>query len=139
MIKKKRVYRTRQRDVIEACVASFGEEHFTAAQIVSELSDRGTGIGQATVYRTIENLVSSGLVRKYVVDESSAACYQYTGKADNGVCHDHFHLKCQSCGRLIHVECEQLGKIAEHMSKDHGFVIDSSKTVFYGKCEDCGK
>jgi Fur family ferric uptake transcriptional regulator len=46
-------------------------------------------------------------------------------------------LKCNVCGRLIHVECSELSKISLHIEEHHGFVLDPSKTVFYGICENC--
>ena len=131
----KKLYKTKQKDEISQCLSSFGEEHFTAADVVARLSASGSAIGQATVYRTIDRLAASGELRKYIVDGSTAACYQNSGEKPG--CREHFHLKCEACGRLIHVECDELAKIASHMEKEHGFAIDSSKTVFYGICRDC--
>lgn len=101
------------------------------------LPRRAARSGQATVYRTIDRLAASGELRKYIVDGSTAACYQKSGGKTG--CREHFHLKCEGCGRLIHVECDELAKIASHMEKEHGFAVDSSKTVFYGICRECGK
>ena len=133
----KRIYNTKQKDEILRCISGFGEAHFTAADVVSRLSAEGVSVGQATVYRFIDRLASVGKLRKYVVDGTTAACYQVINDGHHESCREHFHLKCKVCGRLIHVECEELRKIAEHISKDHGFAVDSSKTVFYGVCKDC--
>ena len=131
----KRVYNTRQRDGIMKAIESFGGEHFTAADVVKRLSCDGNIIGQATVYRAIERLAESGALRKYVVDGTTAACYQVS--ESHSSCSEHFHLKCAVCGRLIHVECDELTKIALHIASDHGFSVDFSKTVFYGVCDGC--
>lgn len=133
---EKKVYNTRQRDEILQSIQSFGEAHFTAADVVLCLKERGVRIGQATVYRMIDRLSETGELRKYVVDGSTAACYQQV-KHDVEHCHEHFHLKCESCGALLHVECHELSRIASHMEADHGFVIDHGKTVFYGRCQRC--
>lgn len=133
----KKIYKTRQKDEITRCLSSFGEKHFTAADVVARLAASGSAIGQATVYRTIDRLAASGELRKYIVDGSTAACYQKSGGKTG--CREHFHLKCEGCGRLIHVECDELAKIASHMEKEHGFAVDSSKTVFYGICRECRK
>lgn len=133
----KKIYKTKQKDEITRCLSSFGEEHFTAADVVARLAGAGSAIGQATVYRTIDRLAASGELRKYIVDGSTAACYQNSGGKTG--CREHFHLKCEVCGRLIHVECDELAKIALHMEKEHGFAVDSSKTVFYGICRECRK
>ena len=131
----KRIYNTRQRDEIMKAIAEFGGEHFTASDVVRRLNDGGSVIGQATVYRTIERLSDSGVLRKYIVDGNTAACYQLSDSGE--CCHEHFHLKCEKCGRLIHVRCDELSRIATHIASDHGFSVDFSKTVFYGMCEEC--
>ena len=134
---EKRTYNTRQRDQIMKCISAFGTSHFTAADVVAKLLSEGNAIGQATVYRMIDRLAETGELRKYIIDGTTAACYQLAHDVREKECHEHFHLKCEKCGRLIHVECEELSKISSHMKEDHGFQIDSSKTVFYGLCEDC--
>ena len=134
-----RKYNTKQKDEILKCISSFGEEHFTAADVVARLNNLGNTIGQATVYRMIDRLAEAGNLRKYVIDGTTAACYQLIGTEYEKNCREHFHLKCENCGRLIHVECEELSRIAEHMLEEHDFAVDSSKTVFYGVCGDCKK
>ena len=131
---EKRVYNTRQKDDVIKAIAEFGQSHFTAADVVKKLSDNGISVGQATVYRTIDRLSEKGELRKYIVD-GAASCYQSVGEHKG--CHEHFHLKCAKCGTLIHVECDELTKIASHIASDHGFDVDFSKTVFYGICENC--
>ena len=134
---EKRKYNTKQKEEILLCIASFGEAHFTAADVAARLSREGSTVGQATVYRTLERLASEGVLRKYVIDGTTAACYQRNEPDHAAACHEHFHLKCEICGRLIHVECEELAKIASHMEEDHNFRIDRKKTVFYGVCKEC--
>ncbi len=131
---EKRAYNTKQKDEIIKAIAEFGGRHFTAADVVRCLLDKGISVGQATVYRTIDRLSESGRLRKYIVD-GAASCYQ--AAENHGDCHEHFHLKCAKCGTLIHTECAELAKIASHIASDHCFEIDFSKTVFYGVCENC--
>lgn len=133
----KKSYQTKQRDEVLRCIKSFGDGHFTAADVANRLLSEGSAVGRATVYRTIDRMAESGELRKYVVDGTTAACYQWAESPEESPCHEHFHLKCERCGRLIHVECDELSRIAMHMKEDHGFAIDHAKTVFYGRCEDC--
>ncbi len=134
---EKRMYNTRQRDEILRCIAAFQSEHFTAADVTAQLAQEGHTIGQATVYRLLERLADNGTLRKYVIDGTTAACYQNYEDATQEGCHEHFHLKCEKCGKLIHVECRELAKIASHMEEGHGFVVDRKKTVLYGLCGEC--
>jgi Fur family ferric uptake transcriptional regulator len=116
-------------------LASLGGKHVTAAQIAEHFRGARPPIGLTTVYRHLEKLEDSGHVRKYFVDGVSSACYQYV--MDNENCPEHFHLKCESCGALLHLECGMLDRVRRHVFEEHSFSIDRSKMVFYGKCADC--
>lgn len=76
-----------------------------------------------------------GTVRKYIAEEGQSACFEFID--ESGECTLHYHLKCSECGRLIHVNCEYLDEVAEHILEHHGFVISPEKTILYGICERC--
>jgi Fur family ferric uptake transcriptional regulator len=130
-------YSTRQGKLLVDYLASLDGIHVTVNDIAGHFryEDRQS-IGLTTIYRHLERLVNAGTVRKYVPAEGESACYQYMGP-DEG-CAEHFHLKCEQCGRLIHLRCDLLEKIRDHIKKEHRFRINILKTVFYGKCGDCG-
>lgn len=130
-------YKTKQKEIILDCLIKNEDIHLTASEIVANLRESGANIGASTVYRQLDKLVAGGLVRKYIIDENSPACYQYFN--DNGQCKEHFHLKCTECGKLIHTDCALLKQISDHMRQSHGFAIDKSKTLLYGICGDCNK
>jgi len=110
-------------------------EHVTADMILEYLSDHGTPVGKATVYRYLDLLEKQEMVRKYQTDDRRKACYQYAEDMAN--CRYHYHLKCVSCGRLFHITCHELDHVADHMLKEHGFLVDESRTVYYGMCSLC--
>ena len=83
---------------------------------------------------SVEKLKNEGKLRKYAQNAGESACYQLVS---DGQCHDHFHLKCENCGDLIHMDCRDMTKLAEHIKSHHGFDIDPLKTVLYGVCERC--
>ena len=126
-------YNTRQRGAILDFIKE-NSAHVSARDIIEHLKTQGIKIGVATVYRTLDRLCELGLVRKFVIDERSGACYQYVQGAE---CEEHFHLKCISCGRLIHMDCGFLAEMEEHILREHGFTVSSGKTVIYGKCAQC--
>ena len=130
-------YNTKQREAILAFIAALGEQHATAAQLVEHFKRGDVPIGRTTVYRHLEKLAQSGKVRKYTVDGVSGACYQFAGKQDG--CREHFHLKCESCGGLIHLQCDIMEKIREHIKDDHEFEVNNMKTVLYGRCRACSR
>ena len=111
--------------------------HLTAQEICRHLNDMGKSVGLTTVYRQIERLVGNGLVNKYVLDGSESACFEYVG--DDGQMRDKncFHCKCLGCDKLIHLECSEILNLETHLKADHDFVLDMTRTVFYGLCKDC--
>lgn len=127
-------YKTRQKLLIDECVKKTGGRHFNVEDIADMLDASGSHVGKTTVYRRLDKMVSDGIIRKYMLDGKSGACYQYNTVNS---C-EHFHLKCISCGRLIHADCSFLERLSQHVLSEHGFEIDGSRTVFYGKCSECG-
>ncbi len=134
-MRKESGYNTSQKEKLMDFLVSNREKHTSVQEISAYLRSEGTPVGTATIYRQLDRLVESGLVRKFVIDGKTCACYQYI--ENDKECKEHFHLKCLRCGKLIHLNCGQLKDINSHIAEHHGFIIDPSQTVFYGKCADC--
>lgn len=128
-------YRTRQREVILDFLKHSDGKHVSVDEVSDHLKAEGEKVGRTTIYRYMEKLTEEGTLRKYFIEEGAGACYQYVDLA--GGCHEHFHLKCLKCGRLLHVECDYLNQLGVHIEEHHGFVVDNTKTVLYGVCKDC--
>ena len=128
-------YQTRQREAILDYILSLEGAHVTAAQIAEHFAKEEVPIGRATIYRQLDLLMESGQLRKYTTDGVSGACYQQTEAREN--CREHFHLKCEDCGRLLHMECDDLQALQRHIFDQHAFEINALKTVLYGKCSAC--
>ncbi|HML36351.1 MAG TPA: Fur family transcriptional regulator [Bacillota bacterium] len=128
-------YRTKQKDQIMDCLIKNKDRHITADEILSALSEGKPHVGKTTIYRYLDKLVSQGTVRKYFLEGGKSACYQYMD--ENGACEEHFHLKCVDCGQLFHLDCGYLAEMDSHIREHHGFQVDNSKTVLYGRCGDC--
>lgn len=131
----KQEYNTKQKEYILEYLRANVRRHVSVGDILEHLRREGREVGTTTVYRYLDRLCRSGEVRKYVIDETSGACYQYI--SDRHGCAEHFHLKCIRCGRLIHVDCTYLEEVGRHIGEHHRFSVDNSKTVFYGTCEAC--
>jgi Fur family ferric uptake transcriptional regulator len=128
-------YHTRQGQGILDYMKSLRGVHVTINQIARHFEDAEEAVGQTTIYRHLEKLTAEGKIRKYVLQGDKSACYQYTGGRKN--CREHFHLKCEICGSLIHADCNLLDRIERHLLGRHGFQINMLKTVFYGVCKKC--
>ena len=128
-------YHTKQREAVLDYIVSLGNTHVTAAQIVRHFENENVSVGRTTVYRNIDRLVQDGKLRKYSVDGIAGTCYQYI--VDSEEQQKQLLLKCEDCGELIHLDCDELDEIHQHIYQDHTFKVNTAKTVFYGKCEAC--
>ena len=128
-------YRTRAQEELLAYLRSTPGVHHTAAELKEHFSARGNPIGTATIYRQLEHFVEDGRIRKYLTDSGDSACYAFVENTE--ACESHFHCKCEECGRLIHLDCDELREIRAHLLAHHGFSWDTRRTVFYGLCGEC--
>ena len=72
----KKHYQTKQQLAIEEYICST-TDHFTVADVCAHFREEGKSFGSATVYRALERLIEEGKVKKYIIDEQSAACFEY--------------------------------------------------------------
>ena len=135
----KTVYRTKQQQMILAYLRKTHGKHITVEEIYAHFAKTENPIGIATIYRQLEKLVSQGIVSKYIVDENTAACFSYVGEGCMDENSRHYHLKCENCGKLIHLECEHFSEMESHLLSEHGFSLDPRRTVLYGLCDSCKK
>lgn len=129
-------YQTKQKQEILAFLKQASAEPHTVNEILRFFQQQGIRIGTATVYRHLEQMVLDGRVKKYFVEGIAGACYAYVGERILEQAQS-FYLKCEHCGKLIPFHCKEMEHIQTHMRKDHGFLIDPQKTVFYGSCSEC--
>lgn len=130
-------YKTKQKEILMNYLQTIPGVHFTAGDICEYMKTQGAQVGQSTIYRRLEQLVDEGVLNKYIVDGASAACFEYMEKGSHGneeVC---YHCKCEKCGKLIHLHCDEIKEIQRHLLKGHQFQMDPRRTVFYGLCETC--
>ncbi|MBS4900150.1 MAG: transcriptional repressor [Clostridiales bacterium] len=130
-------YSTRQKDVLLRYLKEFPGKHFTVQDIFDHFKAENVSVGTTTLYRHLNRMVDEGIVNKYITDNVGSACFEYIG--DREACEENscFHFKCEKCNKLIHVHCDELGDIGNHLIQEHGFKLNPLRTVFYGICEDC--
>ena len=128
-------YSTKQRQSIVELINAHEDEHVTVESLLKEAKEKNINISRATLYRALDSLVVAGSLKKITIDDKTSACYQLCGHLD----YNHYHLVCTKCGKLIHLDCEMIDELCEHIKKDHGVEVDPKRIVFYGVCEDCQK
>lgn len=125
---------TQQRRTILDQVFSH-HEHFDADDLLEELAARKIGdrkVSRPTVYRTLGELVDSGLLRKMSLNNRSVYEHDYGYP-------QHDHLYCEACRRLIEFQSEQLSTICETVAKQQSFRATGHRLIITGICSDCNK
>jgi Fur family transcriptional regulator, ferric uptake regulator len=107
------------------------DRHFTVDEIEQELRARGIPVGTATVYRTLEVLVRSGLVVERDFGEGFKRYESSRGMPE------HEHLLCTVCGRVVEFQDERLDRMSTLLAQAHGFATRSHRLVIYGTCAEC--
>jgi Fur family ferric uptake transcriptional regulator len=121
---------TRPRDLV-AQVVFLAEDHLSVEAIRRELRQQGEQVGTATVYRTLELLVESGLVRGHDFGEGFKRYEAMTAQSD------HEHLICQRCGRVVEFANERLERMLPVLADEHGFQHQRHRLEIYGVCREC--
>lgn len=107
------------------------ERHLSADDVALELAIRESGIGLATVYRTIDLLTKSGLL---VERDFGEGFRRYEPARD--VPH-HEHLLCTVCGKVREFRDERLERMTTLVAEANGYARQRHRLVIYGVCDDC--
>ena len=121
-MKRNESYNTKQKDLILSIIKKQTHE-FTIKYIYNEVSDK---TGLTTIYRLVDKLVLEGTLKKYI-SKDNITYYQYLEKCDHD---DHFYLKCENCGELIHIDCSSINELSNHLLKEHSFTINKKKYCY---------
>lgn len=107
------------------------DRHLTADEVARDVSARGASVGTATVYRTIDVLVRSGLV---VERDFGEGFRRYEPARD--VPH-HEHMLCTACGAVKEFRDERLERMTTLIAETHTFARQRHLLVIYGVCDAC--
>ncbi|MBO7319075.1 MAG: transcriptional repressor [Clostridia bacterium] len=130
-------YNTKQKQIIYDFLLNNQQVLLTCDEISDALKESGTPVGKATLYRFLDSLVSSSDARKVMDENKKCAAYQLLDKEMK--CDCHMHLKCTDCGSFVHLGCDFMHSVGEHILNHHQFKIDNSKTLIYGVCSKCSE
>ena len=119
---------TPQRELILGAVDSLG--HATPDEVLAEVRKHSSAINVSTVYRTLEVLEELGLVKHAHLSDRAPTYHSVGG-------HEHFHLVCRNCHRVISVDAGVLDPLLERLRTDHGFTADVGHLTVFGRCDQC--
>ena len=119
---------TPQRELILRAVDSLG--HATPDEVLAEVRKQSSAINISTVYRTLEVLEELGLVKHAHLSDRAPTYHSVGG-------HEHFHLVCRNCHRVISVDAGVLDPLLERLRTDEGFTADVGHLTVFGRCDQC--
>lgn len=121
---------TQQRDRVAEIVLT-SDDHLSVEQIRRRLAERGTRVGLATIYRTVDLLVRSGLVRGHDFGQGFRRFEPVPAQST------HEHLICVRCGSVTEFAHERLERMLPIIADEYGFQPDRHRVEIYGVCRDC--
>ena len=119
---------TRQKDAVLHALGQ-AQGFVSAQQLHRQLTQHGSVIGLATVYRTLNTLVADGLADSLV--NAGESLFRDCSKDH------HHHLICNGCGIAVEIEAEQAEAWATKVAKDHGFTQVTHTIDIFGLCKTC--
>lgn len=122
---------TQQREAVAEVVFE-SEDHMSVEEIESKLRARGEKTGKATVYRTLEMLVKSGLVAERDFGEGFKRYEHLFGQQPV-----HGHLICEECGKVAEITENELKRLQDRVAAEKGFTPSQYRLEIYGLCQSC--
>lgn len=122
---------TAQRQLIVEEVFSH-HDHFDVEELLDHLRPllAARKVSRPTVYRTLNELVDAGLLRRMTLGARSVYEHDYGYPS-------HDHLYCQQCNRLIEFHSVELERIRDAVAKEYRFCVSSHRMFITGTCDDC--
>jgi len=122
---------TQQREAIAEVVFN-ATGHLSVEEIEVRLRGEGERIGKATIYRTLEMLVKSGLVEEHDFGEGFKRYEHLFGQKPVRE-----HLVCTECGKVTEIHSSELVRVQEEEARRHGFLPGRYRLQIYGLCAAC--
>ncbi len=120
--------RTPQREMVLAAIDRLG--HATPDEVLAEVRTQSEAINISTVYRTLETLEELGLLRHAHLSDRAPT---YHSVAE----HEHFHLVCRNCHRVVSVDPDVLTELSARLREEQSFVVDVGHLTVFGRCLSC--
>lgn len=106
--------------------------HLTADEISERVQRLAPGVNLASVYRALSLLAELDLVRESRLGDTDASTWEIAHPED-----DHFHLVCDTCGRVDHHAGDLVDEVRDHLHRSHHFDVSTVELVVRGRCDTC--
>ncbi len=118
-----------RRKILDEVLSS--PEHFDADELHVRCATKGIAVSRATIYRTLEHLVKSGLVRRVYLDRKRAFFEHVFGRKH------HEHMICLSCSKVIEFSDDPLEQRQDEVCRELGFKPMRHSLRIVGLCSKC--
>ncbi len=119
---------SKQRNLILKALTDY-PTHPTAEQLYGRLKDKNPALSLGTVYRNLNLLAQSNIIRKINGLHNTAHFdHNTTG---------HYHFTCLNCGDVFDIPCDIAGDIQTKAERASGFKITEHEIVLKGFCQKC--
>jgi Fur family transcriptional regulator, ferric uptake regulator len=105
--------------------------HLSADDLFDAVHREASGIGRATVYRTLQWMVNAGIARKVDFGDGRAR-FEPTYRHPR-----HFHLICNTCHRSSEFLSSDVESLIEEIAAARSFNQTQAVVQIYGTCDDC--
>jgi Fur family transcriptional regulator, ferric uptake regulator len=105
--------------------------HFEADELLFKMKEKSLKISRATVYRTLELLVKSGMVRRVHLGEDHYHYEHVTGNSH------HDHLICTTCGSVIEFHDPEIEQRQREICTRKRFTPTFHNLQILGICDAC--
>ncbi len=126
---------TTQRSVVFDILAENKDQHLSTEEIYELVKAKNPHMGIATIYRTLQLFEEIGLVYKHNFDDGCSR-YEILSPDSNEV-HQHHHLVCKKCGKIIEVKEDLMNTLEDIIEKQYNFEILNHVVKFTGICSQC--
>ena len=106
------------------------DDHFDAEALYIQMKNQNYRVSRATVYNTLELLVSSDLIKRHQFGKNLAQYEKSFGFKQ------HDHIICVDCGKVLEFCDPRIQEIKNMMGNLMDFKITHHNLNLYGRCKD---
>ncbi|MNW25163.1 Peroxide operon regulator [compost metagenome] len=103
--------------------------HPTADEIYRALEPKFPNMSVATVYNNLKVFIEAGMVHELTYGDNSS---RYDANVS-----DHYHIVCESCGKIEDFSYPSLIDVERHAAQMTGFEVRGHRLELRGVCRSC--
>jgi Fur family ferric uptake transcriptional regulator len=123
-----------RKEILQIFIDSGENSHLSAEEVHELLKEKDFDFGLATVYRNVELLHELGILNKVDFGDGRT---RYEISASDPQLHQHHHLICLKCKKIIEFEDDLLEDLENLIAKKSSFQIVNHEVKFFGYCANC--